>query len=454
MKNLLITILALIIATSLWSSCKKFVEVGQPKNQLTTEEVFADSTDASAAILGNYIMMSSTYLGLCSGASTLYPALSADELYQTSNNTTNSQFYADNVQTDNGTINGFWGAGYKYIYAMNACIAGVNTSSGITVAAKRQITAEAKFVRAFVYFNLYNLFGSVPLVTTTDYQVNSVAPRASVTQLFTQIISDLQAAEAGLGTNTGTNDRPCALTAAALLAKVYLYNGQYAQATVEATKVISSGNYSLQQNLNSVFLAASNEIIWQLDLAGVNYTWEGQTFVPGSSGALPQYVITPGLYASFESGDQRVADWIGVNTVNGNNYPFPYKYKNNASATDPTQNYVILRLADQYLIRAEAEANQGNLADASSDLNMIRNRAGLLNSTATGQASILTAICNERRHELFCEWGNRWFDLRRLNLATSVLSPLKSGWKATDELYPIPVLQISADPYLTQNLGY
>jgi hypothetical protein len=115
---------------------------------------------------------------------------------------------------------------------------------------------------------------------------------------------------------------------------------------------------------------------------------------------------------------------------------------------------VILRLAEQYLIRAEAEANLDNLIGAITDLNMIRNRAGLPNTTASDKTTILLAIENERQAELFCEGGNRWFDLKRTNRANKILSSEKANWKQSAALYPIPQTEINADPNLTQNIGY
>lgn len=86
---------------------------------------------------------------------------------------------------------------------------------------------------------------------------------------------------------------------------------------------------------------------------------------------------------------------------------------------------------------------------------MIRNRAGLNNTTAVDVSSLLSAIEHERRVELFAEWGHRWFDLKRWNRASSVLNSVKSpNWQSTDVLYPIPFAQIQANTFLSQNEGY
>ena len=107
------------------------------------------------------------------------------------------------------------------------------------------------------------------------------------------------------------------------------------------------------------------------------------------------------------------------------------------------------------MIRAEARVQQGNISGAQEDLNAVRSRAGLAETTASDQASLLLAIEQERKVELFAELGHRWFDLRRTNRASVILSPLKAEWQDTDMLYPIPVAEFLNNPNLgNQNLGY
>ena len=453
MKTKKNNIIILFLTFLALSSCKKFVEVSQPKNQITTAQVFADSTDANAAILGVYINMMGSALGYDSGGLTVFTGLSADELFQTSNNTVYNQFYVNNISSSNSTNNGLWIGAYNYIYALNACIEGVTASKGIQPSAKAQLIAEARFVRAFQYFYLLNLYGGVPVVTGTDYNVTRLTGRSSTDLVYNQIIADLQFAESNLNSSTAF-ERPTPYAASALLAKVYLYTGKSGLAETEASKVINSGVFTLEPDLNNVFLASSAETIWKLlPVAPNTATFEGLFFVPSSSNATPRYVLTPSLFSSFETGDQRIVSWIQVNTVAGKPYPYPYKYKQ-GTTTSPNEDYVMLRLADQYLIRSEAEVNQDKLTAAVNDLNVIRNRAGLPNAAASDHASILAAIQRERRSEFFCEWGNRWFDLKRWNLSGSALSAVKSNLTANALLYPVPIQQITANPDLTQNPGY
>jgi hypothetical protein len=116
------------------------------------------------------------------------------------------------------------------------------------------------------------------------------------------------------------------------------------------------------------------------------------------------------------------------------------------------------RLAEQYLIRAEARAQQNNLTGALADLNAIRTRAGLPASAAVSQADVLIAIARERRVELFCEMGNRFFDLRRtgnLDAVMNVIALLKGGsWSSYKDWWPIPLTDIQNDNHLTQTPGF
>jgi hypothetical protein len=149
-------------------------------------------------------------------------------------------------------------------------------------------------------------------------------------------------------------------------------------------------------------------------------------------------------------------DWLGQMVVNGNTLYYPHKYKNIQASSPTTEDYMILRLAEQYLIRAEASAELGNGAAALADVNIVRARAGLPASTAdpASQTAVLNAIMHERQVELFTEWGHRWYDLKRTNQAGTVLGAEKTGWTADAALYPVPVAQLQNDVNLKQNPGY
>jgi hypothetical protein len=218
-------------------------------------------------------------------------------------------------------------------------------------------------------------------------------------------------------------------------------------------------------DISSTFLKNNREAIWQLQPVNQGWNTEDARFfvVPstGLSSAHPVY-LSKNLLDSFETGDLRKANWIGKYT-NANMTPnadffYPLKYKS-ATLNNPVTEYaVVLRLAEQYLIRAEARAQQNNISDALDDLNAIRTRAGLPNTMAADKDALLAAILHERQVELFTEWGHRWFDLKRtgkVNAVMSVVTPQKGGsWSPNWQLYPVPQIELDRDPNLTQNTGY
>jgi hypothetical protein len=201
---------------------------------------------------------------------------------------------------------------------------------------------------------------------------------------------------------------------------------------------------------------------WRLNtsLSPFNANYEGLLFVPYDNTSPALFYLSPQLLSSFEENDQRKASWIDSTDFSGNKYYYPHKYKVGPAQQAPnvaaTEYYNVLRLGEQYLIRAEARAKTNlNLTGAIDDINAIRGRAGLLPLPQTlDQDEVLAAVAQERRIEFFAEWGHRWLDLKRTGKADVVLKPIKSQWQSFQQLYPIPVTEIRLDPNLTQNPGY
>jgi hypothetical protein len=442
-------------------SCKKFVETDPPQTALTTSTVFSSDATATAAVIRMYVNMTQYYTSFAAGESSLshLGGLCSDELLNYSNSWGRPEFVLNQLSATNEGVAQNWNEIYALIYSANSVLEGLKNESAVTASVKAQLEGEAKFMRAFFYFYLVNFWGDVPLVTTTNYKVNALITRTPVAQVYDQIISDLKDAQTILNVNYLTSERirPNKFTATALLARVYLYKSDWGNAETQATSVINNPIYSLVNNSNNVFLNPSTEAIWQLQsiVAYIN-TWDGYSFVllnPPDNGSLNTTLVN-----AFEAGDSRRTNWVSSYTQGASTWYYPSKYKVRTlpSATSPKTEYsMVFRLAEQYLIRAEARAKQGNIAGAQADVNMIRNRAGLGNTTAATQAQLLTAIEQERRVELFCEWGHRWLDLKRTNRADAVLGPVKApNWQATDVLFPIPQLELSRNPNLTQNPGY
>lgn len=455
----------------LLASCKKFVSVQPPVTSLVSTSVYAANSTAASAVTGIFITMAKNGIGGGNYGISVLTGLSADELKlsASSPDAVLNHSYINDLQSKDGSF--FWSDLYNCIYQANSAIAGISASQGVTSSISQQLIGEAKFVRAFCYFYLVNIYGDVPLVLTIDYKINATISRSSKDEVYQQIVADLKDAQSLLtdnyltpsGTSTSSRVRPNKAAATALLARVYLYQQKWSNAEAEATTVIGNTNYSLITNLSGVFLSTSKEAIWQLEKPNNGFnTADGATFLTtylASGGPKAAYPITlqDSLALGFESGDLRKANWTKSLTVGSKTYYYPFKYKLN-QGTPATEYPVVLRLAEQYLIRAEARVQQGNIAGAQTDFNMIRNRAGLPNTSSNTQASLLAAIQKERRFELFTEYGHRWFDLKRWGSIDSLMQfvapPKGSSWKTTAQLFPIPFTEIQADSKLTQNPGY
>ena len=449
----------LLFLAGFFASCKKFIEIpASPSSSITQQEQFADSSTTISAVAGVYAYNVGNGFAYSDGRLTYSCGLSADELsyVQTDDN---QQFYSYTLTPLNNGIISLWAYPYQSIYQVNAVLNGIMNNVNLSDAFQRQITGEMEVVRALYYFNLVNLFGGVPLVTSTDYNRTAHIPRASVDSIYTQVLTDLRDAGEKLTAAypSAGRARPNLYTAIALLAKVNLYRGNWQAAYNEADSVINSGNYNLEPGLNNVFLDGSNEAIWQLPAnQGYYGVADAQSFVPSYSGAFPNYLLTTPLLNAFETGDQRLQNWVGSTASGADTLYYPYKYKNVSASATPTEDQMVLRLGEIYLIRAEAAAQLNDLAQALTDVNTIRSRAGLAASTAnaTSQAAVLAAVMHERQVELFCEWGNRWYDLKRTGTAAAVLGAEKTGFSANAALYPIPEAQILLDNLLEQNPGY
>jgi len=471
----------LILAISV-NGCKKMATVPPPITSISGDNVYQTDATAISVLTGLYSIMASTSNSGGSngtGSVSFLCGLSADELtlFSGVSGTLASTAYYKNALVGNTTTSTggeIWNKSYVFIYTCNDAISRISNSTALTPAVKQQLLGEAKFMRAFFYFYLTNLYGNVPLAISNDYTINSTLPRSSSTQVYQQIIADLKDAQNLLSVNyldasllkvTTEKVRPTKWAATALLARVYLYTNDPVDAETQASTIINNAAYSLA-TLNSVFKLNSSEAIWQLQpvVAGHN-TEDGWTFILPSGGpnssTNPVY-LTSNILGAFEAADQRkvIGNWINSVTVTGTTYYYPFKYKSATLNASVSEYQMVLRLAEQYLIRAEASAQGGSrgISGAIADLNVIRSRAGLGATTATDKASLLTAIAHERQTELFTEWGDRWFDTKRTGTVDAVMNVAAIGkgitWNSYQQLYPIPLADIQKDPNLTQNTGY
>lgn len=450
-----IVLICLFTVVFLMFSCDDFVEVELPNSQLTADAVFEDQAVANAAMTDIYakirefgVLTGSTFgLGLQLG-------MYADELDFYGNESL-GLFYNNSIIASNPDIKSLWDTSYHQIYASNAVFEGVEKSVNLLDTERNQLKGEALFVRALIHFYLANVFGDVPYITTTNYELNKKVTRIEVSEVYKRIKIDLEKAIQLLSEDylIPNRTRPNKYAACALLARVNLYAGDWEEALDETSTVINNTQLYVEEGLSMMFLKESTSTIWQID-PGYNGGNALESFTYTFTSTPPPLVaLTDDLIQAFSNNDQRKIHWTKAITdgVSTWYHPFKYKYYSGTSA----EYSVIFRLSELYLIRAESKAYLGNLSGAKDDLNTIRNRAGLANTTATTQDEILDAILKERRLELFTEFGHRFFDLKRFHKIQSVLSETKPGWDTNDVLFPIPEAELNLNPNLQpQNPGY
>ena len=245
--------------------------------------------------------------------------------------------------------------------------------------------------------------------------------------------------------------------AMAFLARAALYSGDRERALTLSNDVLDRTDlYSWEEDLDEVFLKGSKGTLWQLKpVSSGGNTLEAQTFIFESGPPINQGALTQSFMDGFAPGDQRAVHWTRGITNGTTVWYHPYKYRANAPTGSSVEHSVVLRLGELYLIRAEARMQSGDLDGAMADLNKIRGRAGLSDLEGLDRMSLEVALLQERRYELFTEFGHRWFDLKRFQKAGEVLGPLKPNWREYHLLFPIPQSELLANPNLNpQNDGY
>lgn len=446
---------SLILVQALQSSCNSFLEVDPPKTEVAAESAFSDAKTAEATVGGLYSSMNNYNNQFASGMMSIVLSSLADDY--NSAFTTYDEYKFNTLSPATSYLDRLWSQPYSYINHSNKIIEGLDAST-LSAAVKAQLSAEARFIRVFNYFYLSNLFNKVPLITDTkDLNANNQKGPAPKEELYAFMIGDLKKAIADISDTYQGNERtrPNMKAVEALLARIYLYHSEWANAEAMADKVIADKRYELSRDLNSVFLKTSKEAIWQLQTvnlstAGVN-TWEGFSIVPVAATARSYYQVYDATVASYEANDLRKANWLKPYTVSDKTLYMPYKYKVR-TGTPVTEYNTVLRLAEQYLIRAEARLNQNKLHEALADINQIRERAGLAAlSQDMAKADIALALEKERQLELLGEWGHRWFDLIRTNRAVPVLSKIKADFDVSDQKIPISTSILLTNTHLEQN---
>ncbi len=441
MKNILIYKLSLIFLL-FFLSCSDYLEQ-QPADQVINQNVIKGANDLRATTLGIYDEMQDFSSHLF-----IYGLLISDEGVGG-----HAVFTPLNLNQLNGStlFDNIWRFSYKAIYNATFILEEMEKLDDLSSEQKNAFMGEVKFLRAYCYMLLAQLYGDLPLVTSTDTDVNKALSRTGVNEIYTSfLLPELLEAEqlisASYPTEVETKTRATKAAAQALLVHLYLLLEDWENAESFATKIIENPSYTLESNYEDLFdsQSFSEESIWEIFYS----TDDGNSFALAFT--LPFYLPTEKIVNAFEDGDLRFN--ASLTEISPGNYRI-IKYKNVSTRDDRPY---VFRLADIYLLRAEARTRKGDLVGAVQDINIIRNRAGLADIDLGSMNEVLLAVEQERYIELCFEGSKRWFDLLRTKRADAVMGAFNPDtWDPDiDKLFPIPQRDLDNNPNLTQNPGY
>ncbi|MCX6267370.1 MAG: RagB/SusD family nutrient uptake outer membrane protein [Bacteroidetes bacterium] len=446
MKKISYILIALVL-TSI--SCTKMLDV-QPTASVSTEQAIKDKEGVDKAITGAYYSLHD--VGNYGRNKVIVEDLAADNLNWTGTTRDYQQIGENLIASDNAIIDGIWTSNYDCINRVNNVLVRI-ADIDMSVAERNKYTGDALFLRALSHYNLLCYFGAIPIKTKPTLDLSTInQARNSVLEVYTQIVADLLQAEMLLPAPANRAlGWASSLSATALLARVYLSAFQYsndpsiaAMAKAKAEEVINSGDYTLAPAYIDLFNGNTTESIFEVVFDAQNYNRLAQYFFPVS--LTGRYEVSPpaAFVQSFHATD--AVRYDASITFDAKNLPYGIKYKDYTSGTDRVY---VLRLAEMYMIRAEALAwSNGSIEDIRNDINTLRIRSGLPTTTATSYDELKLAIEGERRHEFAFE-SQRWSDLVRTKRATTVL-----GIAEKYTLFPIPLSELQTNTLMTQNPGY
>lgn len=436
-----------------------------PTNTIDASASLESSQGVQVALTGAY---DGTALGGVFGGQVMYDAellADDDEVFFAGTFLSVDEVFRKAMIPVNGNAEVAWRDSYVTINRAN------NVLSALTKVEEMErgrVEGEALFIRGSVYFELVKKFGKfwgdgdnatnpgVPIVLepTTTVSDKDNRARASVAEVYTRVIDDLTKAESVLP--AGSNGiRANKSMAAAMLARVYLSQGRFAEARDAANRVIASANgYRLATTFADAFNENSsgfgNECVYRLaiietDITGTNsgVNQMNRFFAPGGSGGRGDIRVQAKHLALYDTTDARYRFFV---TAAGQR--FTRKYASTGNATiDQYIDIPVIRIAEMYLTRAECNArlNASTGAAPIDDVNRIRRRVGLTDLTSVD----LAAILRERRLELAFE-GQRLWDLKRTRTNVNAQFP----WNSPKLIFPIPQREMDTNKQLVQNPGY
>ncbi|MBK9355850.1 MAG: RagB/SusD family nutrient uptake outer membrane protein [Bacteroidales bacterium] len=437
----------LISFSLLYTSCMKVLDV-EPTDKISSDIAIRDKVGIERAIIGSYTALQAA--GLYGRNRVIVGDLAADNLTWTGTTFEYLQIENNEIPAENGILEGAWIAAYDGLNRVNNVLYKLPEITDLTPAERDKFEGEALFMRALFHFNLLSYYGGIPLKTMPTLIISNVdQERNTPDQVYEQVIADLLGAEAKLPAVMPAG-RANSFAASALLARVYLTrfhasgNNEFAgKAAEKAGNVITESGLGLVLPYAALFEDSNNEVIFEIVFDAQNKNRLAEYFFPRSLAGRYEIAPSGDLTQSYESGDQRFEASIATDPENK---VYCFKYEQLSAGSDAV---IVLRLAEMYLIRAEALAyTNGDITAVQSDINTIRSRAGLAPATADSYDELKLAIENERRHEFAFE-GHRWFDLVRTKRAASLL-----GIDEKYTLFPIPLSEMQTNRLMKQNDGY
>jgi hypothetical protein len=451
------------------TSCEEQLNL-KPQQSLSTDLAFSDKRSAQGSLIGVYSQAQD--LEVFGSMPQTISDYQSDNVEFIGSFPTLQEIYTFNTLSDNGSISTLWRDNYALILAANAVIKNVPNveDPSFSAAEKAQYVAEAKFLRAITYFQMVNLFAQplnvggasapgIPLVLEPFEGEVELPARASVGEVHLAIKADLEAAISGLtGVNAGAG-RATAGAARAMLSRLHLYRGEYAEAANLGKQVISSGVYALASDYTFYNKLSKEDVFTIINTAIDNgRTGSGgwaSYYMPAEDGARGDCPMSAEMIAAYneEAGDKR---FTTLNKKGQNGMTYSTKFPD---AVNNTDNSPIIRFTEVYLNVAEALVEQsGPNAEALGLVNALRKRAGLAEWTLAqvgDKASFISLILKERRKELAFE-GHRRMDLLRKGLPLRSTGPQASvsAPNAPKTILPIPQREVDLNTSLVQNTGY
>ncbi|MBE0639331.1 MAG: RagB/SusD family nutrient uptake outer membrane protein [Bacteroidales bacterium] len=429
----------------------------EPYHSIPADEAITNAQQAESAILGCYdALQSDGYYGL---NYMIFGDLPADNLTHVGVTVTWVQFDNNAILADNGLVESTWAAIYRVLNRVNNAIYHIQLIDGdkMTEDSKNVALAELRFLRALAHYDLMRLFGPVPLrdqaVGNNEESYNPA--RNSVEEVLLSVKSDLDFA-INLLSPAITKGRASKPAAQALKARIALHqyyisgNAAFLTTAIDmATQVIDHPSLQLVPDYATLFnieFENNSESIFQVTYNDQDRNLTARYFAHTSNEGRYEFAPTTFYMNSFETNDVRKDASVKM----AGSAPYAVKFNDVASGTDPVY---VLRLAEIYLIRAEAKIlQQGNIDDILNDVNIIRQRANLQPVNMTSYASLKLEVESQRQKEFAFE-GYRWFDLVRTNRAIEVIDKITN---TNQYLFPIPQAEIIANnnPGMYQNDGY